>query len=154
MTTGQPSSTMLRLTSRAVTCVWHRKRWGRALQWSSIFAGTYSLMERPIDGLCNRPTHLNQLEGRQLQLYSSHRWPTNKDDLLEAGKDHHQCTRPSWGYNQRSSTSPRFARLNRDGQRLLVHLKVLVIALLLPWHKTQVIHRVLSSNWRTNKTPE
>ena len=46
-------------------------------------------MEEPIDGLCDWPTHLNQLEEKQLQLHSSYYWPANKDSLLQASKNHY-----------------------------------------------------------------
>ena len=110
------------------------------------WGGSFYFADGPSDGLCDRLTHLNRLEKRQLQLYSNYCWPAKKDGSLQAGKDHHQCTRPCWSYNQRSNTSPQSAQLNHDGKKLFVHLKVLVIALLPPWHKMQVIHRVSSSN--------
>ena len=46
-------------------------------------------MEKPFDGLCNQSTNLNQLERKQLQLYSSHYWLAYKDGLLWTGQDHH-----------------------------------------------------------------
>ena len=54
----------------------------QALRWSSIFASTYLSIEKPINKLCDRTTHLNQLEKRQLQLHSSHRWTANEDGSL------------------------------------------------------------------------
>ena len=61
----------------------------QALRWSYIFADTHSLVEESIDKLCDRPTHLNQLEGRQLQLHSCHCWLAPKNSLLQAGNDYH-----------------------------------------------------------------
>ena len=45
-------------------------------------------MKGPFDRLCDRSTGINQLEGRQLQLHSSHCQLTYKDDLVQIGQDY------------------------------------------------------------------
>ena len=89
-------------------------------------------MKRSFDGLCDRSTGINQLEGRQLQLYSSHRQLTHEDGLVQTGQDYPQCTRACRSHYKRSSTPPRAPRFNRYRSRLFIHLEILVIALLLP----------------------
>ena len=84
----------------------------QALQWFLIVACTNAPMERLFDGLCDRSTGINWLEGRQLRLYSSHHWLTHKDGPLQTGQDYPDYTQACRSHHRRSTTSPRALKLN------------------------------------------
>ena len=69
-------------------------------------------MERSFEGLCDRFTGINQLDRRQLRLYSNHCQLTYKDGPLQTGQNHPRCTQACQNYHRRASMPTRAPRLN------------------------------------------
>ena len=133
-TTSQPSTTTSSLYERLWRLFSLQGSLSQALRWSSIVSYTNAPMEKPFDGLCDRSTGINQFKERQLRLHSSHCWSTPEDATLRTGPDLLWCIRACKSHHRRSSTPPRAPAFNRYWSRLPIHLDILVIALLLPWH--------------------
>ena len=118
----------------------------QGLWWFIIFASSYLSLERFIDGFCHWCTSFDGLEERQLWLNPCHRQSAHKNNLLRASEGHHQYPKPCWGHYWRGSEALRPPRPNCHRPGVAFHLKVLVIAMLFPWHQAEAINRLPSSD--------
>ena len=126
----------------------------QALWWPLVFAGTDWSMERPLDRFCHRITNLNQLEGWQLWLYLSYRWPAHKNDALWASQGHHQYLRTSGSNYRRSGATSRPLGLHHQWLRSDFYVQILVFALLLPRYQKTTLHRIPPPNRRADGMTE
>ncbi len=104
----------------------------QAIRRASILAHFYSLVERPVNGLCHRPPNLSQLEKRQLRLDIGHCRRAHKNGTLQASQGHNRCTGSSKDDHRYSCTSLRSFGVNCHGLRLTFHIQILVLTMLLP----------------------
>ena len=122
----------------------------QAIQWLTILAGSYPLLEGLIDGFRHGFANFDGLEGRQLWLNPRHRRPAHEDGSLRASQGYHRCPGPSRGHYRHSSKASRPPRLNCYRPGVFFHLKVLVIAMLFPRHQAETLHRLPPANGRPN----
>ncbi len=140
------------ITSRRGLCLGLRRLPGfkgslsQAVRRSSIVAHSYSLVERPVNGLCYRPTNLRQLEMWQLRLDIGHCWIAYENSILQTSQGYNRYTGSSRSDYQCDCAAPRNSWVNCDGLRLAIHIKVLVLVVLLSTDQKEAIYSLPPSN--------
>ena len=120
----------------------------------TVLTWTDSLMEGPLDRLCDRFTAFCWLEERQLRLDSRHSRPLDQDGALWASQGHHRRSGTSGSDHKRGCTASRPPRLHHKWLGSDFYVQVLILALLLPRHQATALHRVPPSDRRADGTTE
>ena len=123
----------------------------QALWRLAVLTYTNLLIERPLHGLCDRLTVIHGLEKQQLRLDPCHCQPIDQDGALWASQSYYWYFGASKSYLRYGSSTSRSTRLNCDQLKLAFYLKILVIALLPPWHQTKTLNHILPSDRRSNQ---
>ncbi len=125
----------------------------QAIRRSSIIAHSYSLVERPINRLCYRPSNLSQLKAWQLRLDIGYHQPAYENGTLQASQDYDRCTRSSKSDHRYDCAASRSFGVNYNGLRLVFYIKVLVLVVLLSRHQKKAIYSLLPLNrWPDQET--
>ena len=128
-----------------------KSRPAQALWWFTILASSYSLLERFVNRFYHWSTNFDGLKRRQLRLNLCLRQSAHKNGSLRANQGYHQCPRPCWGFYQHSSEVWRPPGLNYHQMGFAIHLKVLVITMLFPWHQAKTFHRLPPPDGRADQ---
>ena len=126
----------------------------QAIRWLTILAGSYPPLERFIDGFCHGFANLNGLEERQLWLNPSYYWLAHKDGPLQTNQGYYWCPGPCWGHHWRGCETSWPPRLNCHRPGVAIHLEILVIAMLFPWHKAETLYRLPPTNGQLDQKAE
>lgn len=138
--------------------MWHffslKDRHVEALLWALIFTGLNSLFKILVNTFCNMSSTFNKWEGMQLWCHCYNDRPTHKDSQLWAGKNNDRCSWPSKNHHWYDSKALRSFRVHCHWPKLIIYLKVLVIAMLLFRHLDKVLDTILSIDKRPNQEEE
>ena len=126
----------------------------QAIQWLTILADFYPLLEKLIIWFCHGFANFDRLEKRQLWLNSYHCQPAHKDDSLQASQGHYQCLGPCRGHYWRNGEASRPLKLDHHRLGVFFHLEVLVIAILFPWHQAETLYCLPPANGRPDGETE
>ena len=112
----------------------------------TVATGANTLLEGPFIGFRHGITDFNQLKGRKLWLHPSYHRSAHENSALWASQGHHWYSGVSWSHFRHGSPAPWPLQFNHIRYRLIVHLQILIIALLLPWHQTKTLNCLPSSD--------
>ena len=126
----------------------------QAIRCLIILNGSYPSLERFINRFYHGFANLNGLKKSKLWLNPRHCLSAHEDGLLQSGQDNHQCPEPGWGHHQRGSEVSQPLRLNCHQLGIAIHLEILIIAMLFPWHQTETLYHLLSIDGRFDQKAE